>query len=155
MSLKLQLPNHCFLYRNINLSSPTTPQPTSFPLEILGVLGCICLEIIMQLSSRSRALFVVVFIASLIYIYTWLLYPSLPLRKLLSVEVQQPVEPQQPLSKDDFISEATRIALGYYNSTPLENFCAHDSWDAHKVINCDRIFGGIGKVDHAHKPPTY
>jgi hypothetical protein len=117
----------------------------------------------MQVSGRNRALFLGCLICVILYTYLHFQYPSLSFQHLVSVEPQQqqqkpqeepsqkppqqePQPPFEPLSKDDFVTTATRNAMAVYDSAPIAQFCAHDKWNSNIVVNCDRIFGGIGNL---------
>jgi hypothetical protein len=52
--------------------------------------------------------------------------------------------PQEGISAEDFVSAAIQTALGSYDAEPVHQYCTHDNWNTSIVVNCDRIFGGIG-----------
>lgn len=55
---------------------------------------------------------------------------------------------RHPLTEEDFVSRLYQATIDDYDPSPISAYCAHDNWNASRVINCDRIFGGIGMVWH-------
>jgi hypothetical protein len=53
--------------------------------------------------------------------------------------------PQKVISAEDFVSTAIQTTINSYDAKPVYQYCMHDNWNASMVVNCDRIFGGIGK----------
>ncbi|KAH8811173.1 hypothetical protein F5884DRAFT_876335 [Xylogone sp. PMI_703] len=54
--------------------------------------------------------------------------------------------PQYNVSTETFVSEAIQNTINSYNADPIRQYCSHKSWNNSMVVNCDRIFGGIGNL---------
>ncbi|KAH8600234.1 hypothetical protein B0O99DRAFT_536811 [Bisporella sp. PMI_857] len=51
-----------------------------------------------------------------------------------------------PISEEEFISTLYQATIDDFNPAPISTYCAHENWNTSVVINCDRIFGGIGNT---------
>jgi hypothetical protein len=52
--------------------------------------------------------------------------------------------PQNLMSAEDFVSTAIQTTFITYDPKRIYQFCRHENWNTSMVVNCDRIFGGIG-----------